>query len=128
MTVKPVEACFIDTNVWLYAFVESDEPEKTAAARDLIGDTQPFVSTQVINEVCVNLIQKAHFSERQITQLIEAFYQKYDVVEVGQEIMLAASALRQSYSLSFWDSTIVAAALVANTAVLYSEDFQDGFS
>jgi predicted nucleic acid-binding protein len=126
MNAKPSGTCFIDTNIWLYAFVESGEMDKTTTARELIRATQPFISTQVINEVCVNLIQKAHFNELRIGQLIEAFYQKYTVIEVGRETMLGASTLRRSYSLSFWDSTIVAAALNANTTTLYSEDLQNG--
>jgi predicted nucleic acid-binding protein len=29
MLAKSVDACFIDTNIWLYAFVESGETAKT---------------------------------------------------------------------------------------------------
>ena len=43
-----------------------------------------IVSPQVINEVCVNLIKKAQFSEPQVQQLIESFYAKYVVVEVSK--------------------------------------------
>jgi predicted nucleic acid-binding protein len=35
-------------------------------------------------------------------------------------------ALREKYSLSFWDSIIVASALHSNCTVLASEDMQDG--
>jgi predicted nucleic acid-binding protein len=28
--------CFIDTNVWLYAFMQTQDPAKSSAARDLI--------------------------------------------------------------------------------------------
>jgi predicted nucleic acid-binding protein len=125
MIAKNVETCFIDTNIWLYAFVESEEKEKTSIARELIRLTQPIISTQVVNEVCVNLIQKAQFNEVKIAQLIKAFYAKYGVIEIGREVMLAASNLRRKYSLSFWDSTIVASGLMANTAILYSEDLQN---
>jgi predicted nucleic acid-binding protein len=57
--------------------------------------------------------------------LIEAFYAKYVVVEVSKAVLLKASALREQYSLSFWDSTIVSSALSAEAAILYSEDMQD---
>jgi predicted nucleic acid-binding protein len=85
-----------------------------------------FVSTQVINEVCVNLIKKAQFSEQQIQQLIESFYAKYVVVELSKLLLLRGSALREQHAFSFWDSLIVAGALAANATVLYSEDMQDG--
>jgi predicted nucleic acid-binding protein len=122
-----LERCFVDTNVWLYAFIEGEDPQKTVCAKALL-ETSPavVVSTQVINEVCVNLLKKTQFSEQQIQQLIEAFYAKYVVVEVSKAILLKASVLREHYALSFWDSTIVSSALSAEAAVLYSEDMQDG--
>lgn len=94
-------ACFIDTNIWLYAFIESDEVTKSAQARTLIRENEPVVSTQVINEVCVNLLRRANFTEEQITQLVESFYEKYPVIELTKSVLLMASQLRQRYSLSF---------------------------
>jgi predicted nucleic acid-binding protein len=122
-----LESCFIDTNIWLYAFTVGNGPGKTARAKALIErQSTIFVSTQVINEACVNLIKKAHFSESQVQQLIESFYAKYVVVEFSKAILLKASALRGQHALSFWDSIIVASALATNATVLYSEDMQDG--
>ena len=94
------ESCFIDTNIWLYAFTVGNDPKKTARAKTLI-ETQSavFVSTQVINEACVNLIKKAHFSEQQVQQLIESFYAKYIVVELSKPVILKASALRGQHAL-----------------------------
>ena len=55
------ESCFVDTNIWLYAFTVGDDREKTARAKTLIETQRAvFISTQVINEACVNLIRKAH--------------------------------------------------------------------
>ncbi|MCS6909944.1 MAG: PIN domain-containing protein [Anaerolineales bacterium] len=121
-------ACFIDSNVWLYAFIETDEATKSERARALIQENEPVVSTQVINEVCVNLLRRASFTEEQITPLVESFYEKYQVIELTKSVLLIASQLRQKYSLSFWDSTIVAAALNAGVPVLYSEDLQHGLT
>ncbi|MEM2057205.1 MAG: PIN domain-containing protein [Thermoproteota archaeon] len=112
--------------MWLYAFIESDEVTKSARARTLIQESEPVVSTQVINEVCVNLLRRANFAEEQIAQLVESFYEKYRVIELIRSVLLMASQLRQRYSLSFWDSTIVATALSAGVPILYSEDMQHG--
>jgi len=121
------ESCFIDSNIWLYAFIKGDEAEKSTRAKSLI-ETQSaiHVSTQVINEVCVNLIKKARFSEQQVQQLIESFYAKYVVVELSKPLLLEASTLRVRYPFSFWDSIVVSSALHADASVLYSEDMQDG--
>jgi predicted nucleic acid-binding protein len=123
----PPESCFIDTNLWLYAFIEGDDPQKTTRAKSLIETHSAiYVSTQVINEVCVNVIKKARFSEPQVRQLIESFYTKYVVIELNKPLLLKASVLRRQYTLSFWDSVIVSSALHASVSVLYSEDMQDG--
>ena len=91
----PPESCFIDTNIWLYAFIEGDDPHKTARAKSLIETQRAiYISTQVINEVCVNVLKKAHFSEQQVQQLIESFYAKSVVVELSKLVLLKASALR----------------------------------
>ena len=124
MSGDPVasEKCFVDSNVWLYAFIESAETvAKSATARTLVSG-QRFVSTQVINEVCVNLLRKARRSEEEIRQVVQAFYAQHRVVPIDELTMVAASELRESYSLSYWDSLIVASALDADVTVLYSED------
>ncbi len=59
-------------------------------------------------------------------QLIESFYAKYLVMELSKPLLLKASALREQYAFSFWDSLIVSSALSADASALYSEDMQDG--
>ncbi len=120
------ERAFIDTNIWLYAFIQGQEPYKHKIAVNILRQCTPIVSTQVINEVCVNMIKKAHVNESIIEHLIRSFYQNYYVVQPNEEILLIGSRLRRSYSLSFWDSLIVAAALFSGSSVLYTEDMQDG--
>lgn len=124
MPGKP--AAFIDTNIWLYALLDMGEAEKSSRAREVITQTEPVLSVQVINEICVNLIKKAGFTEEQISQLVGAFYEKYPIIEMDESILLDASQLRQEYALSFWDSMVVACALAADAEILYSEDMQDG--
>ncbi len=114
---------FIDTNIWLYAFID-DDARKKDISQAIIQSLRPVVSVQVINEICVNLIKRAKFPEAQIVELIETFYQKYEVVEVEKELLLSASRLRQDYTLSYWDSLVAAAALSGGTTTLYSEDMQ----
>lgn len=119
---------FIDTNVWLYAFISSQDEAKSIIARKLLENShsQLLVSMQVINEVCVNMLRKASTDETKLKQLIRSFFYRYEVVLLEESILLAASDLRQLYSLSYWDSLIVATALAAGATTLYSEDMQDG--
>jgi predicted nucleic acid-binding protein len=128
MRIEGNKVCFIDANVWLYSFIKSQNEKKTKIANSVIRDTEIVMSTQVINEVCVNLIKKADFGEEKIKKLISSFYRKYDVIEINESILLKACELRDFYSFSFWDSLIVSCALSANAEILYSEDMQNGLS
>ena len=124
----PVPLCFVDTNIWLYAFVSGPDAAKSDQARQLLRDSEEtlVVSSQVINEVCVNLLKKAHVPETEIRELVRSFYRKYPVVLMDQEVEIGASELRERFSLSFWDSLILSAAVHGDATVLYSEDLQAG--
>ena len=62
---------FVDTNIWLYALVQSSENDSRheKAARFLEEIARPVVSTQVIRESCNNLI-KAGIPENSLKALI----------------------------------------------------------
>jgi predicted nucleic acid-binding protein len=124
MSDEGTPVCFVDSNIWLYAFVETGDESKRAAAHAVIQRVHPVLSTQVVNEVCVNLLRKAAMCEQEITELIEAFFSKYYVVPLSREVLVMASQLRQRYSFSFWDSLIVSSALACGAAYLYTEDMQ----
>ncbi len=113
--------CLIDSNIWLYAFIEAQNAKKSKTAKSLIQqkDSAIVISTQIINEVCVNLVRKAHFSEEKIRELIKGFYGKYEVIGVDNEILLRASELRELHSYSFWDSLIFASALYMSMLISF---------
>ncbi len=115
------ELCVVDSNVWLYAFIQTQAQDKTAKAKTIVQSSHIIVSSQVINEVCVNLIKKARFDEISIRSLIESFYSKYRVANISQEYLLKASELRDRHRFSYWDSLIVACALLEGATVVYSE-------
>jgi predicted nucleic acid-binding protein len=87
---KPV---FLDTNIWLYAFLKITDINKAEISHSLINRQGVVVSTQVINEVCVNLIKKSSFNESKIKQLIQDFYQGCRVIQFNHKILLLASDL-----------------------------------
>ena len=125
-TSAPTNTVFIDTNVWLYAFIAGQDPRKTQRAQHIIQSSPSIiVSTQVINEICVNLIKRENYTEEQVRDVIIDFYGTYTVTELDQPILLTASTLREQYRLSYWDGFIVACALTSGVTTLYSEDMHD---
>ncbi len=99
---------------------------KRKAAAAVVPGGARVVSSQVVNEVCVNLIRKTGFDDGRIGRLVRAFHRRCMVMPVDESAMLSACKLRGRHSLSFWDSLIVAVALRAGCARLYSEDMCEG--
>jgi predicted nucleic acid-binding protein len=92
-------------------------------AKKLVLD-DASISVQVINEVSVNLLKKLNLTEIQIEKFINSCFIHYDIINLSKEIFITASKLRIKYSISYYDSIIVSAALENNCTVLYSEDMQ----
>jgi len=117
---------FVDSNVWLYAMQKEGDERKRELAMQVVKPWSLTVSTQVINEVCNNLRRKSGFTEAEIEKVIQSFYKHRIVVPLDRVSMLRACGLRSRYCLSFWDSQLVACALLSGCTVLESEDMQDG--
>ena len=118
---------FVDSNVWVYALMPaSDFPEKTAIAAALVQQQRVCISLQVINEVCTTLLRRKRILELDVPNVIGGLYRCCDVVIPTRATIQDASRLRGLRSLSYYDGIIVASALEAGAAILYSEDMQDG--
>lgn len=122
--------CFIDSNIWLYLFESDTSSNKYLTARKVIEENVVYVSPQVINEVGRNLTHAKkpfQYSELELRTVIDYFfYGGFGLVDLTHNVYLKASELRERYQFSYYDGMIVAAALVANVDMLYSEDFQHG--
>lgn len=121
---------FVDSNIWLYALVQSDDAQGdqgySKATSFLFGLTRPSINSQVIREVCSNLIKKSRIEETALQALVQAWYRDCEVVHSNAAQHVLASELRQDGAFSYWDSLIVAAALDAGCTTLFSEDMQHG--
>jgi predicted nucleic acid-binding protein len=119
---------FIDTNIWLYALIESDnELEKHQKAKQSIGNTENIIiSTQMVNEVCVNLLRKGKKDMSYIAQFIAEFTTAYQTLAQIKEDLIIAANIRSDYHVSYWDSLMIASALRADCNIIFSEDMQDG--
>jgi predicted nucleic acid-binding protein len=116
---------FVDSNIWLYAFMDSTSPKRTKSIQ-LIDKTGIILSTQVVNEVFANLLRKASYTESEIQQTIKNFQARYPILIVTIDIIRQASHLRTTYRLSYWDSVVIATAIDESCNIVYSEDMQHG--
>jgi predicted nucleic acid-binding protein len=121
---------FVDTNILMYAHDTSagakHERAKTLL-QELWRDRSGVVSTQVLQELSVNLRRKAGRPlDVKATREIVADYLTWQVVVNGGESILEALDLEARYRISFWDALVLQAAQSSGAEVLYSEDLSDG--
>jgi len=124
---KKGSVCFVDTNIWLYAFIKTQDPEKTVIAKSVLEISEIVISTQIINEMCVNLIKKVMFSEQDIQRLIRSLYKRNTVYELSEDVLNKASQIREKHAFSYWDSIVAASALDCDAEYLITEDMQNQF-
>ena len=121
---------FVDTNILVYAHDTSagaKHERAKALVQDLWRQGAGVVSTQVLQELCVNIRRKAgHPVDLRTAREIVADYLSWDVVTNTGESILDALQLEEHYHISFWDALVVQAAEASGAAVLYSEDLSDG--
>jgi predicted nucleic acid-binding protein len=115
---------FLDTNIWLYSLIKSDELKYQRSIGLITGELNIYSSVQVANEISVNLMRKAGKDHGYIQNFLTDFMASYPVLSQEKEDLLSAASLRLEYSFSYWDSLVVAVALRANCTILYSEDMQ----
>ena len=118
---------FIDSNIWLYLFLQDESKKFKIAEQYILENTNNpiFISYQVINEV-TNQLLRNNFDEIIVKKNIEYFFKICTIQNFSKEIILLASSIREQHSFSFWDSMIVSSALNSGSNILASEDMQDG--
>ncbi|MFN8256684.1 MAG: PIN domain-containing protein [Bacteroidales bacterium] len=114
---------FVDSNIWLYAFMDGVSPKKQIAV-ELVTKNDVVLNTQVVNEICVNLIKKANYSDLDVLTLLRNLKDNHDISELYFNTLILGTELRIKYKTSIWDSLIIASALQNNCAILYTEDMQ----
>lgn len=121
---------FVDTNILMYAHdtaAGAKHERAKALVEELWRDRTGVVSTQVLQELVVNLRRKAgNPPDVETTREIVADYLAWRVVVNDVESILGALDLGERYQISFWDALVVYAAHASGAEVLYSEDLADG--
>ena len=117
---------FVDTNILVYAHDRSAGVKHQRAQmllEQLWNSGQGVLSTQVLQELCVNLRKKvrAPLPVEEVRLLIRD-YATWEVVSNTPESILQALDIETRYKIFFWDALILQAAESAGASILYSED------
>lgn len=115
---------FLDTNVLIYAVTENEA--RAARAEELLL-SGGVLSVQILNEFTAVARRKLQMPWAEVGEAVEAFLVLCpSPIAVTLEIHEAARAIAEKLGCNIYDALVVAAALDAGCATLYSEDFQDG--
>lgn len=123
---------FLDTNIPLYAFGCDEERKKRLATEIMVTALEKgtgIISTQVIREFMHVALSKSRLAisfeqmrDIYISTLLPLC--RFDVTTPA--LYEKALHLKERYQFSFYDSLIVAAAVLSGCDTLYTEDLQDG--
>ena len=121
---------FIDTNIFVYAFLDTDDSSQHAKhlkavefLKQFDADSQVIISTQVLSEYYSALL-KNKISDEDIQESAKQLVNSIEVVSVSKKIVMDSYSIKNKYRYSYWDSLIISSALQSNCTVLYSEDLQ----
>ena len=114
---------FFDTSVLLYLLskdaAKADRVEELLTARGTI-------SVQVLNEFAAVSLRKLGMPLPEVKEILDTVRAVCDVVPLTVETHDRALAIVARYGFSLYDSLVIAAALIAGSKRLYSEDLQHG--
>ena len=120
---------FLDTNILLYSISRNPaESWKRDRAIALLDDDSSAVSIQVLQEFYVQATRSSRsdaIPHELAAGLIES-WTRFRVQEMTLGVLRTALRIRQASGFSFWDSTVIAAAIALGCDRLYTEDLTDG--
>ena len=124
----------IDTNVLVYA-VDFGEPEKQEQASDLLTRLVAEADTVLLWQVAAEYLSclrrfaaTGRFPATDIAPEIEEWLRVFPLVSPSRNAIANVLSLYARYSLSHWDSMLLAACIDAGVDTLYSEDLDAGMT
>ena len=114
---------FFDTSVLLYLL--SNDVRKADRVEALLAHCG-IISVQVLNEFTVVALRKVGLPLLEIREILDTVRAVCTVEPLTATTHDRGMEICERYKFSFYDSVIVAAALIVGAKVLYSEDLQHG--
>lgn len=121
---------FIDTNIFAYAFLDTEDAENHRKHLTAVSFLQTFhssdqavISTQVLSEY-YSVLLKHKIDDSSIQNSVRQLAAATTVASVSAQTVFNSHTLRNRYHFSHWDALIIASALEQGCTELYSEDLQ----
>lgn len=123
------DRCFIDTNILIYPFDNSNSSKQKACSTfltQILVNAEPVISTQTLGEFFNVVVRKLNFPKQGAMFEVQKLTETFPVYEIKTENVLHAMQISNATQFSYWDSLILAMAIDTGCSVLYSEDLSNG--
>lgn len=114
---------FIDSNLWVYLKTDS---EKSINVGKIVNHyfQSIYISAQVLNEIFNVLTKKSIASKELSKEFIIQLLKSFKVIPLESELVILTIDLSIKYKYSYYDCLIIAASLISNCKILFTEDLQ----
>lgn len=119
---------FLDTNVFLYAFLDQDVAKKTTAVKILttaLRQGNGCVSLQIAKEFCNVMTKRSAKPVSEVATALELI-SRFKCMEGSFGMVRHALEIKVQYGIQFYDALIVAAAEASGCDEILTEDLNDG--
>ncbi len=115
-----------DTNLWVYLYAGNSH-EKQSLIRTLLTNNFDAIvlSTQILGELYHVLTRKKLTSGTDARDTILEMVSTFPVLAVDSAKVILALDVQNRYGYTYWDSLILATALMHDCQILYTEDMQN---
>ncbi len=130
MNTEPPAACFLDTNILVYAYDRSAGQKHELAAQLMQAcweDENGCLSIQVLHEFFMTVTRKitAPLDYQTARQIVSDLAQ-WRLHTPGAKDLLEAIDLQQNHQLAFWDAQLIQSAASLGCKQVFSEDLNHG--
>ncbi len=117
---------FLDTNLWVYLYSQSPQ-DKHQIVRDLVNAhfEEIIISTQIMGELYNVFVKKGFMTKQDAKEIILETMATFPTISIDTSIVVKALEINERYDYTYWDSLVLATALLNNCTLLFSEDMQN---
>ena len=129
--LSSMPSVLMDTNLLVYTFDPRNEMRQERAIAALLRleeNGEGCLSVQCLSEFASAAIKKLHLSADDVMTRIEEWRSAFPVFNLTPQVVLEAARGVRDHRLSYYDAQIWAAARLNQIPVVFSEDFQDGWT
>jgi predicted nucleic acid-binding protein len=115
----------IDTNLWIYLYASNPEGKRRTIEEVIQQNFEKVIlSPQILGELYHVVTRKGFQTQKSAKHIVLEMVATFPVSEIGSADVLEAIRVHEMFNYSYWDSLLIATALLNDCESLYSEDMQ----